>query len=315
MSEKQKITFTKSDKPKIIPDTKMVRVTKMNHVVEVLCLEREPQALNYIRKLNKHQYVDLRDGEIHDYRINENRGQNIAGVKETQRGLRHLINNNFVGGASELMLTLTYAENMTDNKRLMRDFEVFKKRLKRKYPNLEYICIVEPQGRGAWHCHVLIKDTVSPSLYIHNDEIAKMWGHGFTTTRRLKDVDNIGAYLSAYLADLELCEENQESIFEAMTVDGAKMTVEEKEVDEGGKKVKKKFVKGARLHMYPSGMNIYRKSKGIIRPETLKMDYGEVKKEVGFRTPNFSRTIDLNRDEQAINSITYEQYNLKRQQK
>jgi hypothetical protein len=311
MSEKQKITFTKYNEYKKIPDKKEVRVTKMNHIIEILSMDKEPKALQQYVKLDKYRYYHKGTGEIFEYKITDNRGQNIAGVKETQRKIRHLINNNFVGGLNELFITLTYAENMTDTRKLMKDFEMFMKKLKRKYL-VEYISIVEPQGRGAWHCHVLIKDETAEKLYIHNDVIAQMWGHGFTTTRRLKEVDNIGAYLSAYLADLELCEENQDSIYEAMTFDGVKMTIEEKDVDENGKKVKKKFVKGARLHMYPSGMNIYRKSKGIKKPETLKMIYEDIKKEIGKIKPDFTTTTELNSPEQLINSITYEHYNRKR---
>ena len=58
--------------------------------------------------------------------------------------------------------------------------------------------------KGAWHIHLLLKAMNVKHLYIPNDEIiAKLWGHGHTKTKRLNDVDNIGAYLSAYLTNLE----------------------------------------------------------------------------------------------------------------
>lgn len=90
---------------------------------------------------------------------------------------------------------------------------------------------------------------------------------------------------------------------------GAKFECKEIEV-EG---VKKKFLKGARCYLYPSGMNIYRKSKGIKFPEENEMSYREVKKIVGSATPNYSRTLTISDDsEKVLNVITYQNYNMKR---
>jgi hypothetical protein len=281
----------------------------MNHVVEVLRVSAEPRNLKKFRKLNKMEYVDLETGEILEYKLNENRGQNVAGLKRTFKEIRNIINNNFTGADNELFVTLTYAENMMDTKKLYKDFELFVRKLKRKYNNVEYMSVIEPQARGAWHCHVLLKFPDADNVYIDNDkDMARMWGHGFTKTRKLKNVDNIGAYISAYLADVEACEENRETIFDAITRSNDILEVVEKNVDG----VKKSYVKGARLHMYPSGMNLYRCSRGIKKPETEKMLYKEVKKIVGSGQASYTRTIDIERDGKTINAITYEQYNLKR---
>lgn len=40
--------------------------------------------------------------------------------------------------------------------------------------------------------------------YIDNSVIAEKWRHGFTKTKAVHGVDNIGAYFSAYLADMPL---------------------------------------------------------------------------------------------------------------
>ena len=63
-----------------------------------------------------------------------------------------MINNNFTGKPNELFVTLTYAKNMTDTKRLYTDMNKFIKRLKYKYKessDIDYLAVVEPQGRGA----------------------------------------------------------------------------------------------------------------------------------------------------------------------
>ncbi|PEZ26663.1 hypothetical protein CN361_31525, partial [Bacillus cereus] len=44
-------------------------------------------------------------------------------------------------------------------------------RLKRKYKNestIDYISVVEPQGRGAWHCRVLLRFNDKDSIFLPN---------------------------------------------------------------------------------------------------------------------------------------------------
>ena len=73
----------------------------------------------------------------------------------------------------------------------------------------------------------------------------------------------------------------------------------------------KKYVKGARLYMYPPGMNLYRHSRGIKKPDRLNMSYKEAKKYVEGATPTYSRKINYESDE-FENTIIYEHYNTKR---
>lgn len=276
----------------------------MNSIIEVMDMEKNPSGLMNIRKVSKNEYVDLRTGEVITAKITENRGENIAGLKNTFKNIRDLINANFRGLKSELFITLTYAENMTDTKKLYIDFEKFWKRFKYKYgKEHDYITVVEPQGRGAWHHHLLIKNNKGDDLYIPSHELEKLWGHGFIKIRSLEKVDNIGAYVSAYLSDVELTGENLNQFLD-------KKNVRLKEVQVDGKS--KAFIKGGRVHLYPSGMNLYRKSKGIKPPLIEKMPYREIKREVGNAAPNYSKTVKIYKDNEEVNTITYEQYNLKR---
>ena len=73
----------------------------------------------------------------------------------------------------------------------------------------------------------------------------------------------------------------------------------------------KKFVKGGRLHMYPPGVNLYRKSAGIRFPERERMRYGDIKKIVRSAKPHYEKTYSIE-NEDFDNIIHYEQYNLKR---
>ncbi|MFZ0445053.1 MAG: hypothetical protein WAM95_10590 [Bacillus sp. (in: firmicutes)] len=287
-----------------IPDGYLVKVKQMNHVVEI----RHSSKANFsqhIKKLDKDRYVEVATGEIKEFTHIENRGQSYNSLRQTFNKVRDLTNNNFVGHANELHVTITYAENMTDTKQLYTDFDKFIKRLRynfKKVTTIDYLTVIEPQARGAWHAHVLLRFNKLDAIYIDNADLAQMWGLGFVTIKSLKDVDNIGAYLSAYLTDVELIEDN---VGQAFKSDG---TLQIKEV-EG-----KKYIKGGRLHMYPPGMNLYRKSKGIEFPEVQEMSFARAKKIVQDATPNYQKSVTLEDDRHTIQH-QYLQYNTKRSKK
>lgn len=293
------------NRPGISPISR-VTVTKMNHLVEVQHMEHMNRT-NHIKKLDKDNYVNLKTGEIGEFKKGEVRSDSYNSLRQTFKKLRYLINNNYTGAGNELHITLTYKENMKDNKRLYADFDKFMKRFRYKYGkqygSIDYMTVVEPQERGAWHHHLLVRfnDKVGSKIFIPNNEVAEIWGHGFTNIHSLKGVDNIGAYLSAYLADVEVTSEN---IHNAVA---KKKEIKVVEID--GKE--KKFIKGGRLHLYPSGMNLYRKSRGIEMPERQEMKYEDIKKVVGSAEPNYTNQIVVEQDD-FTNTITYEQYNMKR---
>ena len=285
----------------IIGPDDYVTVTKMGHLVEVQHMEKRNDR-NNIKKLNEDEYLVLETGEIKEFDRTENRSEGQNSLRQTFKKLRYLINNNFKGLSNELHMTLTYADNMQDVKRLYDDVRKFIMRLKytyREQTSIDYINVVEPQQRGAWHCHVLVRFNDLKTVYVENSKLAKIWGHGFVNIRTLKNVDNIGAYLSAYLADIELTEENG--------LDSIGREVEEKNVN--GEK--KKFIKGGRLHMYPSGMNIYRKSRGCKYPDRKVIKYKDIKKIVGPAKPHYEKIKTIDTDD-FTNKITYLQYNMKR---
>ena len=281
----------------IIKPNDRVIVTKMNHIVEIQHMEKMNTS-NKITKLCKDTYRVNDTGEIKDFIHSETRQDNENSIRQTMKKLRYLINNNFTGKENELHITLTYKENMQDLRRLYKDFDRFMKRLKyklRKRTKIEYISVVEPQGRGAWHCHVLIRFEDIDRAFILNKEVSDLWGNGFVTVNRIEEVDNIGAYLTAYLTDMELPKESDRDDDKVV-----KKVVDGKE---------KRFVKGARLVFYPVGMKIYRSSRGIRPPEREKMRYKDSKKITGYGTPRYSSSYDVEVDG-FENTITFHEYNL-----
>lgn len=297
------------------PDTsEEVRVKEMGNIVEVMYSDKKHGDIT-IKKLDSDTYVDLRTGEVKTFNKIENRAGLLSEVRKSLGRLRDLLNTNIIDVKSCKWVTLTYEENMTDAKKLYEDFKNFNKRMRYylKDNPYEYIVAMEPQGRGAWHAHmVMIFEGNAP--YIANDIMSKIWGHGFTTTKKLEDVDNVGAYLTAYLGDMDIEDLKNMSDEEIRNVSGFGIKEIETEVD--GKKISKSIIKGGRLHMYPPKFNIYRFSRGIKKPiVNYELEF-EAQKKVSAATLTFEKTIELSDTDSTFkNILNYRHYNLVRDEK
>jgi hypothetical protein len=89
-------------------------------------------------------------------------------------------------------------------------FKQFTKRLRRRFPLLKYIAVIEFQDkndRGAIHYHMICN-----LPYIKKSELADIWGLGFVKINSIDKVDNIGAYVIKYMTedtdDKRLCGEH-----------------------------------------------------------------------------------------------------------
>ena len=162
-----------------------------------------------------------------------------------------------------------------------------------------------PQGRGAWHLHcVFIFAGKAP--YMENAVVRDCWKQGFVTVKRLDDVDNVGAYLTAYLGDMELSEASKAD----MAVSYSKGIKEVEYEDENGVKQTKKYIKGARLCMYPPGFHIFRWSKGIKKPDVSVVEYKKAKEKASSGKLTFTKTVALEDPESDFkNTLQYEYYN------
>lgn len=194
--------------------------------------------------LSKDIYCDTETGEEilpdrkdwHWCKDYSSRNSDPKQVKKTCENFKWLVRAN--ERHIRLFVTLTYAENMTDTKRLYDDYRKFVQRLKRAYKQIDgYLVAFEPQSRGAWHAHILLISH-DAFLYIPNKKMHQIWGHGFTKVQRVKHIRDIGSYLTAYLTNLK-----------------------------EGNRTKK----GKRLEMYPRGFHFLRSSRdGISRTDVNK---------------------------------------------
>jgi hypothetical protein len=294
-----------------VPENANIRVKITGSIMELMYSEKQVLGQIYIKKINGHEYVDLRTGEVFDYEVIQNRSENLDSVRRSLGRLRDYINTNVVDVTKCKWVTLTYAENMTDTKRLMRDYEKFVKKARYKYGHFEYIIACEPQGRGAWHIHmIMIFPGKAP--YIPNNEMADTWSHGFTTTKKLdENISNIGAYLTAYLGDFDFSELDKLSTEELMKMQG-KQIKDVEVLQPDGKKIPKKIIKGGRLHMYPAHFNLYRCSRGIRAPDITKEIEKDVQKKIKASSAKltFEKTISIqDADTGYKNTLNYRYYN------
>lgn len=284
----------------------LVSVKTMGSIYELCYCEHKNNKAT-IQLLDKEHYTKLSTGEVFECKHISNRADSKAQISQSLKRLRDYINTNVVEPKNCKWITLTYKENMQDTKKLYIDFKNFIKRFKYKYGHFEYIVAMEPQERGAWHCHcIIIFDKKAP--FIPNKIIETLWQHGFTKTNKLDDIDNIGAYLTAYLGDMEYKEEY-----------GSEMLYNIKVVEEiGTQKLKepKKFIKGGRLYLYPPNFNLYRISRGIKPPKKEYYQYSYIKEKAGLTEPTYSKALQLSdTDNNFSNKIIYEYYNTKRNSK
>ena len=284
-----------------------VDLTEMGNIAEIRYISKKNHT-NTILRIENNQYIDLKTGEIKECKKSEKRMDRLNSLRVTFRKLRNLINANTENPELCQWITLTYRENMQDVKRLYKDFEKFHKRykyyIKKEFgiEKLEYISVIEPQGRGAWHIHLIyIFEEKVP--FVANDKLREIWGHGFVKITSLKDIDNIGAYLTAYLTDLDLSECTILDLNE-------KSVIKECEVPTTNGTTKKAVVKGSRLKLYPAGFQIMRHSKGIKKPTQTIMSQTEAITKVQGAVKTFERAYRLYDEETGFESvIVKEQFN------
>ena len=283
---------------------KQVRLKECGHIIEIMSRDHQGPGTPTTIKISNDEYIDTRSGEIKQFNHQTSRADNLQSVSRSLALGRDMLNANIDDVSNCRWLTLTYAENMTDPKKLYHDFRNFNKRCRERFGHYEYITAAEPQGRGAWHLHcVLIFPTKAP--YMANDVVADLWKQGFVTVKRLDDVDNVGAYLTAYLGDMELTEAREQGITR-----GEIKTVE---YEENGEQKSKRYIKGARLVMYPPKFNIFRYSRGCKKPVVSYTDYTSAKKKACGGTQTFSKAVVLlDDDSDFADTIIYEYYNTKR---
>lgn len=281
----EKIDFDLDSIPKNCPVTKI----QSGNTVEISyssCTNHTPT----IRKISKEKYFVTKSGEIRDFKKKSTiRVQSPESLKRSFKKIKRLVLANVTEPNKVRWVTLTYRENMTDTDRLYQDFRRYTQRFnsyckKHGYGKPEYIAIVEPQERGAFHWHIFyIWRKKAP--YIENEKIAKVWSHGFVSIKSISDADNIAGYLSAYLCNAEI----DASLKDYFPKDSIAVVKDGKQ--------SKYFLKGGRLFMYPKNLKLVRHSKGIKYPVKETVSKRQADKEIAQMTKTYESSFLITKDD------------------
>lgn len=220
-----------------------------------------------IKRLDKEHYLVISTGEVKEYQSREDDIKHIKSLKRTMAKLMQLFRANFCGGINELFVTLTYRENMTDSVQLMKDWDKFYKRLRYAYPDKDfaYIAVAEPQERGAWHFHVLLKDLTGHQLYIPNQQLQEIWGHGYTDAERVR-AEDAGLYFATYLTYIGQHKWEREAVQQSEQQPSEQQ--QQRKFDKMQSKIAKKT---SRLPLYPKHFKYYRASRNLIQPQAVEL--------------------------------------------
>lgn len=273
----------------LIDDHSLTTVKRMGNIVELQAL----QHINLdarIRILKNHRYMVIATGEVFDMTRSVKKSDNVKSLRKTFRRLRERINSNFSGSANELFVTLTFDSKLGtrpylgDVDLIRRRYKDFVRRMKRKFGSeLVFIKVIEPHADGHAHLHVLIKFLGLKHVFIQPDEFRSYWRWGFVKVHKILGNTNVGAYLTAYLTDVEL---NNEALV-YMVAHGCARSNDV--VIKNGKK----FIKGGRLHYYPRDFHLFTCSRNAKFPVVSRERKMDIKKELSAGTLSFSKQYDV----------------------
>lgn len=281
-----------------VSDDGKCKLTTTGNVIRLQYLRYRPEECP-ILVLPDNQYCLKSTGEVLGRQKKAtSRASNLNYVRRSMARMRDYINTNVVDANNTIWVTFTYVENMRDAKKLYFDFGNFNSEYRKRVGHYEYIAVAEPQARGAWHLHVFFIFEDKP--YIDYNLIRHVWGHGRVEVQHMYgDIDNLGAYLSAYLSNYDLREiaenagnKHDLNIIQRVTHDGDT----------------KSFIKGMRLSMYPPEFNMCRPSRGIKKPVEELMSIEDAKKKVSSGKLTYKKAVEIADEKHNYSNLVYTEY-------
>lgn len=171
----------KQEKENLINEDDYVNMYKCGNYKEIVCC-RQDTNIN-ITRLSKNQYIDNSTGEIKDYHYSEYK--TLDSIKRQFKNIPRFIKGYFDCDNTERFITLTYSYIMNKPSNLSYDFKKFIKKIIRRYGKCRYIYIKEPNGKGSWHIHSLIKRLDGKPFNITDEALRKLWGNGYAVSNEI----------------------------------------------------------------------------------------------------------------------------------
>lgn len=166
-----------------------VEITITGHIVEV----KEYQRLNLNNDMADAREVEKGNGKLTEENY-------IKRQRARRNKVRQYITMNF--DENSKFLTLTFKDtdklDVKDVKQCNSEFKKFIKRFNyQTSQSIDYVAVIEFQdknGRGAVHYHMIFN-----TKYVPHKDLKKIWGLGHVYINKIKNVDNLGAYVVKYM--------------------------------------------------------------------------------------------------------------------
>lgn len=160
--------------------------------------------MNYNHKIyNDYQVITVTEKKQYGQKQrSKETKKSLKSLQRARRNMLEIFELNLTLG--DLVITITYKENITNYNISYMLFNKFIKRLKYKYKDIEYIAIKEKQKRGAIHYHVVLF-LYGQNYNISLVEIIKTWQNGRCDIDIIDDNNfySVPFYFTKYLTDYE----------------------------------------------------------------------------------------------------------------
>jgi hypothetical protein len=221
-----------------------------------------------VKKISADEYIDLGCNARKKTKRTRNRSENMQSIKKSFKLMRDYIYTNVTTENVKKckFVTLTYKENCIDLHRLYRNFQKFNAKMRKKIQShYEYIAIIEPQARGAWHLHVIM--IFPEQIWLDNKTVAKLWGKGHVSIKNLYNRKGLYDYFAKGLCiSLKIWRKIR---------DAERKIIESLDGKPNETNVRESAECESRLHLYKTYSHILRTSRGIKKPPVYKMSKKE----------------------------------------
>lgn len=187
---------------KVVVSGNIVEVYEMDNTPYNVRLEKLISDVDWVREMQNEEAQEeararLEKAELYAGFIDYGKLQ--KNIMRTRNTVRRLILSNFDTTAKFWTFTFDDKKVPPEINRSVegsnRLWELFIKRMRRKYGNFRYLAVLEFQkARGAIHYHCLCD-----LPFVKQRVVQDIWGNGFVSVNRIKHVDNLGAYVVKYM--------------------------------------------------------------------------------------------------------------------
>ena len=147
-----------------------------------------------VKRIDKNTYEVLSTGQIKRYKAERTEDDYKAAMARKLATLRNIIRANVRSG-TDLFVTVTYAQAVSDYKTVQSDVEHCMRYLRRRHV-IKYIAVPELQTNGKWHVHIIIIWGEDGESNISREMLAEAWRLGGVHISTIRNANAVALYLS-----------------------------------------------------------------------------------------------------------------------